>query len=380
MNKTNKQPIKVLDLRDSPWVDGPGRTILDCAQSLEGDNFHFIIGGFSGGVQKTNAYTDEAKKRGLETISIEENSAFDLNVLRQIMHIIKTYEIDIVHTHDFRSDLFGLICAKLCRKPIIATVHGWIANDKKGKVYTWVDKQLLRFMNHIISVSKRTAGLARKSGIADKKITVINNALKLENYSKNKKHGNIRKELGFSEEDILAANIGRLSPEKGQLEFLQAGKALLKENENIKLLLIGVGPDQARLEKYVSENKMEQAVIFMGFRNDMVDIYNDIDLVIQSSYTEGMPNVILESLLMAVPVIATDVGGTAEIVEHEKTGVLLKAGDTSALIDKIRDYLTDSEKYSKMAEAGENVIKTHFSHEGRIRQLAEQYNQLMVAR
>ena len=141
----NSGKVNVLDLRDSPWVDGPGRTILDCAESIEGNEYHFVIGSFEGGPSKSNAYTDEARARGLEVVTIPERSSFDWKVISHILQIIKQYNIDLIHTHDFRSNLFGLICAKKCGLPVVATVHGWIANNYKGKIYRVVDKLLLRF-------------------------------------------------------------------------------------------------------------------------------------------------------------------------------------------------------------------------------------------
>ena len=365
------RPIRI------PWVDGPGRTILDCACSLEGDDFHFIIGGFSGGQQQTNEYTQEAKKRGLETVIIKENRSFDINVVRQILSIIKNYEIDIIHTHDFRSDLFGILCSKISKRPVIATVHGWIANDRKGRIYTWLDKLILRLCNHIISVSRRTAKIVTDSGISSDKVIVINNALRIENYICNKSDKSIRSELGVSEDAILIANIGRLSPEKGQLEFLKAGTELLKKYKEVKLLLVGIGADQKMLEEYVSSQGIKGEVFFLGFRKDMVNIYNNINLVVQSSYTEGMPNVILESMLMQVPVIATNVGGTSEIIEHGKTGILIEAGDIDKLAESMQDFISQRDFYESIVSEGEMVIKNHFSHDQRVKKLSDLYCNLV---
>ncbi len=365
--------INILDLRDSPWVDGPGRTILDCAESLEGNGFHFIIAGFSGGAQKTNEYTNEARNRNLDVVIIEEKNAFDYNVIRQILSIISEYKIDVIHAHDFRSDLFGLLCAKIRRKPIVSTIHGWIANDKKGVVYTWLDKRLLRFFNKVISVSNKTAKIAVDSGINSNKITVINNALKLENYEKYKVEKCLRKELGLSTDAVLIANIGRLSPEKGQLDFLKASETLLKKHEQVKVLLIGIGENYDMLKKYAVSHNIDDSVFMLGFRKDMVNIYNNVNMIVQSSYTEGMPNVVLEAMLMRVPVIATNVGGTCEIIEHKKTGTVFNAGDILKLSELLEDFVEQSDCFYSMAIKGEAIIRNNFSHRKRVKKLADFY-------
>jgi len=377
-NENNK--IKILDLRDSPWVDGPGRTILDCATSLMDTPYRLVIGTFNGGLQKTNAYAEEAAKRNLPVVTIHESSAFDRQVLNQILRIIDEMDIDIVHTHDFRSNLFGLVCAKMRHKPVVSTVHGWIANDFKGKIYTMIDKILLRFFDRIITVSARTKRLVRRAWLPDNKITVITNALRVENYLPDPGDKGYRDEIGVDEDTILIGNIGRLSAEKGQLDFLQAGKEILQDFDKIRLILIGIGPDQEKLESFVSENDMTASVVFAGFRDDMVTLYNSLDLVVQSSYTEGMPNVILESLLMEVPVIATNVGGTGEIIKNGENGVLLKPELPGELAIQIRQFIDDPATYKRMAQNGRKLIIEKFSHNRRVKKLSRLYKELITAR
>ena len=372
MQQTQKR-LNILDLRDSPWVDGPGRTILDCAQSLEGERFHFIIGSFSGGAQKTSEYAEEAKRRQLELAVIKETKAFDMNVVRQINDLINQHDIDVVHTHDFRYNLYGLYCARKKSIPVISTVHGWIANDLKGKLYRLIDKIQLRFFDHIVSVSARTAGLLKKAWINNKKLTIISNALKTEQYLPDKQNNAFRKELDASDNTLLIANIGRLSPEKGQLAFLQAGLAVYQQNPNIKLILIGIGPDETILQDFVQQNNMQDYVVFAGFRKDMIDIYNSIDLVVQSSYTEGMPNVVLEALLMEVAVIATDVGGTAEVLQDQKTGLLIQAGDHDELVKQIQLFVSQPDKLRGMARQGRSHMLQDFSHTNRVTKLSQVY-------
>ena len=368
-----KRTINILDLRDSPWVDGPGRTILDCARSLQDTEYNIIIGAFSGGKQKTNAYAEEAISRGLTVLNIEERSAFDMRVVKRIFDIVDEHNIDIIHTHDFRSNLFGIVCGKIKRRPVITTVHGWIANDMKGKIYTIIDKLLLRLFDRIITVSERTSGLVRKAWVPNRKVHVISNALIGGMFVPDKADTRFRNEIGVSADTKLIANIGRLSPEKGQYEFLQSACEIVKSNKNVKFILIGIGPDKEMLDAYVKENKLEGFVIFCGYRDDMTVIFNSLDLIVQSSYTEGMPNVILEAQFMKVPVIATDVGGTAEIIKHLRTGILLEPGSVFELTKEIKKYLEKSDEYIRMADDGRELVEDKFEHGNRVKKLIKVY-------
>lgn len=378
-NQDRKQ-VKILDLRDSPWVDGPGRTILDCASSLQGRGYHIVIGSFSGGEQKTNAYAEEAVRRSLPIQTIHERGPFDWRVIGQIMKLIDDLNIDIVHTHDFRSNIFGLLAARWRRRPIVTTAHGWIANNVKGKLYVAADKLALRFFDRVITVSERTRGLITRARVASRKIIVISNALSLDRYQPDRRADIFRRELGVGADTVLIANIGRLSPEKGQLEFLQAARELAPRWPGVKFLLLGIGPDREMLERFVADNGLKQAVIFAGFRRDMINVYNGLDLVVQSSSTEGMPNVVLEALLMEVPVIATDVGGTAEIVEHERTGLLMQPGSVQAIVSNITDYLENPARHRAMAQAGRRWVSERFDHRRRVEKLAAVYDSLLNGR
>lgn len=365
--------LRILDLRDSPWVDGPGRTILDCAVSLREKDCDVIIATFNGGKETAGAYAEEAIKRGLVVKTLKERGRFDYQIVRQLTSLIDEVNPDIVHTHDFRSNIFGLIAASMRGKPIVSTVHGWIANDIKGKAYVFIDKIALRFFSLIIAVSDRTRRLVEKTGVSKDKIAVISNALRLDQYVIDRSASTFRQELGIKPHTALIACIGRLSPEKGQHEFLMAAHELARQFDDVKFVLIGIGPIKEQLERYVIENGLSEVIVFCGYRSDMINIYNGVDLVVQSSYTEGMPNVVLESLLMGVPVIATDVGGTGEVIEAGKTGVLIKPGSVSAIVEQIGNFLRNPSMFRAMAMMGRQIVEEKFDHRKRVERLAGIY-------
>ncbi|MCK5091199.1 MAG: glycosyltransferase family 4 protein [Gammaproteobacteria bacterium] len=365
-----------MDIRDSPWVDGPGRTILDSASMADPTRCEIIVSAFCGNSNDDNAYIREAENRSLKVVPILESSSFDRKVIRQIQAAIDKYSIDILHAHDFRSDMFGLICAKLSKKPIVSTCHGWIANNIKGKIYISLDKIILRFFNRIISVSDAMRQQLVCSGVNLQKIKVIRNALVVENYQPDRGKQEFRNELGLGLNINIIANIGRLSPEKGQDIFLRSAAEVVSKCKNVCFVLIGKGPEKEKLEKMAKDLGISQYVVFTGYRSDMHSIYNSVDLVVQSSFTEGMPNVILESLLMGVPVLATRVGGTVEIVSHENTGYLIDPYSQRQLTNGIMNYMSDSKRHRVMAENGRDFVARNFDHKVRIDQLMNLYDEV----
>lgn len=369
-------PRRVLDLRDSPWVDGPGRTILDTAAMVDRQRYHIIVGAFSGATHGEHAYLNEARRRQLPTYAISESRALDPEVLRQIMGWCRENAIDIIHTHDFRSDLYGLVAAKRLGIPVVSTCHGWIANDLKGRIYTRVDKLLLRFFDRIIVVSARMSAHLQSRGIAARRIATVQNALVVDNYRPDREDRTVREALGIPLQHKLIGNIGRLSPEKCQDLFLRAAAEILREHPNVSFVLVGIGPEETRLRDLAQQLGIAGHVVFAGYRSDMQQVYNSLDLVVQSSSTEGMPNVVLEALLMRVPVVATDVGGTDEIVTDGQTGRLIPPHNLDALVAGMREVLSNPATAAEWVDAGEGHVRANFSHAVRLERIMAVYDQV----
>ncbi len=359
------KPINILDLRDSPWVDGPGRTVLDTAASLDNERHNVVIGGFCSADIDENIYLGEARKRSLDTQPIIETNALDFKIVGQILAAIDEHRINIVHTHDFRSNLAGLYCARRRGLPVIATCHGWIANNLKGSAKRYIDIKLLSRFDQIVTVSELMKTQLVSRGISARKIEVIVNSLVINNFEPAADDKRFRQELGVADTTCLVLNVGRLSREKGQALLLNAVARVRAQEPEVCLVFVGIGPEEQALKKRASTLGLADNVIFAGYRSDMTKVYNSADLVIQSSFTEGMPNVILESLLMQTPVVATDVGGTAEIVEHGVTGHLVVPNSEQSIVDGIQDFLSNETKHRKMAARGHDLVLERFDHKSR---------------
>lgn len=378
MNMQNKEEIiNILHLRDSPWVDGPGRTIIESAALFDRSRFNYIIGGFSGNGQSNGLLVASAIQRGFHTVSILESGSFDINVFRQLLQYIEDNKIHIIHTHDFRSDLIGLICAKIRKVKVMTTLHGWIPNGLKGKVYVGLDKTLLHFFDHIIVVSERMKQQVLRLRVPEQKVTLLHNCIIADRYHKDYSDKSFKTEQGLDGDAVLIGKIGRLSPEKGQSDFVMAAKEVLKRHEKAKFVLLGIGPERQTLEQLADRLGILGSVIFAGYRTDMQRVYNSLDLVVQSSYTEGLPNVLLEALLMEVPVIATDVGGTPEIIRNRETGILIQPGSVKRLAEKIIQYIDDPAVFQAMAKRGKAHVTNEFNFAERTKKEEQICQELM---
>lgn len=347
---------------------------------MDRTKFNYCVGAFGGRGGRNNALFEAALDRRLKAFLIEERGAFSPGVLFQVLKIIDKERIRILHTHEVRSDLIGFLCSRFRNVVLVATVHGWIANDAKGRFYKAADKALLHRFDHVVTVSGKLKQEAVNAGIPERKITVLPNALVLEQYARDPADKSFRRELAVPDDALFIGNIGRLSPEKGQRDFLLAASRVLKHFKDARFVLVGSGPELRNLQLLSKSLRIEHAVAFAGFRTDMIKVYNGLDLIIQTSATEGMPNVVLEALLMRLPVIATDVGGTAEIVIDRTTGILVPSGNPERVSSEILKFIKDSESLKRMAAKGHDHVCKKFNFKCRTQKLSYIYERLIHGR
>jgi glycosyltransferase involved in cell wall biosynthesis len=288
--------------------------------------------------------------------------------------LMRELDIDILHSCEPRSNTLAVLCGREAGVRLAATAHGWIANDLRGRAYRTLDKFLLRWFDGVIMVSRATRSLVPRWWLPESRVRVLYNALVLESYGAD--IVNAPRRILDPAGRITLLNVGRLSPEKGQDLLLQAFARVAKDHPGLQLKFAGIGPLEAELRRLATVLGVAERVEFLSYVKDMPRLYADIDLLVQSSLTEGLPNVILEGAYLRVPMLATAVGGTAEVVEHGRTAWLIPPGSTDALEDGMRRFLAAPREFAELGAAGHDVIRTRFSFEARTRQLTEFYEQL----
>jgi glycosyltransferase involved in cell wall biosynthesis len=291
---------------------------------------------------------------------------------------MRHWKIDILHTSEFRSNMMALLCRRQYPVMLVTTVHGWIANDLRGRIFRVIDKLLLPRFDAVITVSNATRKLVPGWWLRDKRVHVIWNALPLDSYGRHVADS-ARPARDVARGCVLL-NVGRLSPEKGHDNLLQAVAALSGQFPALKLRLAGIGPMEHPLRQLAKSLGIEDRVEFLSYVSDMPKLYGEADLVVQSSLTEGMPNVILEAAYLQLPILATDVGGTAEIVEHGTGAWLIAPGSVKAIESGIRNFLEQPEVFRRRCDEAQRRILQHFSFSARTKTLTNLYESLTERR
>jgi glycosyltransferase involved in cell wall biosynthesis len=357
--------INVLHLRDTDRVCGPGKTIIEtaCAATSE---FTHKIGLFLLDRQTTNLYHDAAVRRGVEVVPIRSAHQFDPRIIATIMAIVRRHRIDIIHSHEYKSDLVAWAVARLHRIPLMTTIHGWIRNDLKRKLYIRAGQAVLPWFDRVVAVSHETKAAVLACGVPPHKVTVIQNGIVTENYRRDEhRPGFLRRRFGVPEDAPLVGYVGRLSPEKAQADLLTAVARLAASRPNVWVALVGDGPDRHSLEAQAQELGIGARVIFTGHLEDVRPVFRDLDILALTSHTEGLPNVVLEALCMETPVLANDVGGVREIVEDGVTGVLLPPRSPERIVAGLDRLLGEPAWARTLALSGKRLVHERFSFSGR---------------
>ena len=298
----------------------------------------------------------------------------------RVVRLLREHRIDVLQTHDAQTRRIGVIAAALTGVRHITSVHGWIFNDRKERAAKWLDARLIRQADAVIAVSDRLKQELEAAGVPPQRITVLRNAILLRDYAVAGTAESVRREFGIRDDQPVISIVGRLSLEKGHETFLQAASSIAKSHPDLRCLIVGDGPLEHTLRQRVQALGLTTQVVFTGHRSQLADIYAATDVLVISSLTEGIPNVLLEAFAHGKPAVATSVGGVPEVLEEGRTGWLVDVGDHQAIARHVVRLLDAPELRAKMGATARATIEQQFSFESRTKALETLYDRITHAR
>jgi glycosyltransferase involved in cell wall biosynthesis len=363
-------PRTVCHLIASNFFGGPERQIVEHCRRLDPSRWRGVIGSFRENRSRVEII-EEAESRGVETFLIDTRSQFSPLAILQIRQKLERYDASVLVTHGYKSNLLGYLAGRGSRVPQIPFVRGYTAEDWRIRVYENVDRWILRRFQRIFCVSEGTRDVLGAYGLNRERCAVVHNAIDPEPGGRASPCD--LREVGVPDDARSLLAVGRLSPEKGH-RFLVAAMQDPRLG-GVHLVLLGDGKEGESLRKQAAELGVAPRVHFLGFQKDVLGHMAAVDLVVNPSLTEGLPNVVLEAFAVGVAVVATDVGGVAELVKPNRTGWLVPAGDPTALAQAIHEALTAPDQTRKLGEHGQALIREHFSFGGQAQRLMKLYDE-----
>src|SRR5262245_14407371 len=299
----------------------------------------------------------------------------------ELAHKLRSERIDVLLCHGYKANLVGRLAARQVDVVAMSVARGWTGEDLKVRAYEAVDRWHLRFMDHVVCVSRGQAHKVRKAGVPTNRITVIPNAARL-----TAAHAidlNSRKQLEAlfrNPGERIVVGAGRLSPEKGVSVLIEAARIVLAADPQARFVVFGEGTQRPALERLIASAGLTGRLALPGFRGDLDQLLPSADLFVLPSFTEGLPNVVLEAGVAGVPVVATAVGGTPEVVVEGKTGYLVPPGDPQQLARRILALLGDEALRRHMSLAGREHVRAHFTFEAQAQAYLRLFAELGIGR
>lgn len=294
--------------------------------------------------------------------------------------------VEIIHSHGEFSDLLALLLRrKLGAKLLVRTIHNeieWAKRPLYGKLFP---NLLYPFCFAAeLGVSRRVVENANQrplSRLLGHRAQVMHNALNFARFEGLQVDRRAKlSEFGIPADAPVVGTVGRLAPQKAVDLLIAAAPLVLARFPQAHFLVVGDGPLRAALEEQAQALQLAGAVHFAGPRGDVEELLGVMDLFVSSSRWEGLPTVILESMAARTPVVATRVSGTVELVEHERTGLLVAPGDGPELAGAINRMLEDRPLARRLASQAEAHVRAHFSMAGVARRHAALYRSLLAER
>jgi len=364
--------MRILQLISSAGYYGAENVLVCLAESLRSAGHENVIGVFHNQHKPNTQVADRAQALSLPTLIIPCRSRVDRGAVAAIREYVKNHDIDLIHTHGYKGNIYGILAARAARVPIIATCHNWPASTLPLRLYSFLDRIVLRKANHIVAVSENVRERLRRFAIPSRKITVIQNGVDTARFASARPV--LRHELNLDGRTVIGV-VGRLSSEKGHKFLLRAAPRLIEEFPTVALVFIGSGPEQPALESLTRELNLQDRVFFAGFRRDMLQVYASIDILVLPSLEEGLPLTVLEAMAAGLPILASRVGDIGKIIVSGVSGLLIEPGSTDGLYGALVQLLRDPALRDTLRANARATVNSSFS----VQRMAAQYLELYAS-
>lgn len=375
---TGRPPIRIAYVINEMVVGGTQTHLRQVLRLLDRQHFDPFLVCLSG----RGALLQDVHDLGVPVFSPGASLGFQgLSLARRVValtRLLRQQRVEIVHNYLLRANLVGSLAARMARVPVVLCstrgcheLHGAqlmaakIGNALADKVM--VNAVAVRDFVHEHEGCPREKMFVVPSGIDTGRFSPFSS-------------GGFKTRLGIPEDRLVIGTVTRQRIRKGVEEFLRAVAELWRSDSRIHGLIVGEVEEAGELAALVQELGMRDNLTLAGRRQDMPEVYSAMDIYVLSSHDEGMSNALLEAMAMERPVVATNVGGTGEVVEHGSTGILVPPRDWQALASALRGMIAQPELWREFGRRGRTKVEQCFSAAAMVRQIERVYTELACER
>jgi glycosyltransferase involved in cell wall biosynthesis len=370
-------PLRILYTVNRMDVGGSQTHLVQVLRLLDRRRFEPMLCCLSG----RGALLDAARETGATVISLgmrRLKTPGALPALARLARLMRRERIDVVHNYLLRANVVGTIGARLARVPVVVTSKRG-CHERRG-----LELAGARLSNRLADCVTTNANAVRSfvhdnEGCPLEKMVVIPSGIDTDRFAP-LTPGDFKARLGLPADRPLVGIVTRMRVRKGVEEFLRAMAIVRERVPGAEAVVVGEVALDDDLERLLDAHGLRPHLHLLGPRTDMPEVLSAFDLFVLSSHDEGMSNAILEAMAMQKPVVATDVGGTGEVIQHGRSGLLVPARDPAPLADAMAKLLASPAEAAVMGRRAREIVVERFSARAMVRQMEELYTQLLRER
>ncbi|WP_404362221.1 glycosyltransferase [Marinobacter sp.] len=366
--------VRVLQFVTPAGFYGAERWILALANNINSENVICDLAVSEEGNGQDLTVAEVYPSSAGEVHFLPMSGRFDLRIVKRLVHVIKSRKIDIIHTHGYKSDILGLLAARQAGIRCVSTPHGF--SGKVGiKLAAFIRLGIfsLRYFDAVAPLSEDLLEDMRRFKVPEAKTQLVRNGVDLKEIDQ--VNASFSSTIPENEADErLIGFIGQMIPRKGIPDLIQMFDKLYSRDQTLRLELIGDGRQREELEIIAAEKDSASAIKFLGFRSDRLERLSRFNVFIMTSSLEGIPRCMMEAMALGIPVVAYDIPGVDQLIEHGETGLLAPLGDLNALVECCQKILDNPDMAKELASTARAKIDRDYS----ARRMAEEYESLFL--
>lgn len=376
------QPIRILELRCADGAGGgPEKTILLGTARTDPARFAITVCYLRHVHDSAFDIHERAARLGIDYVELRQRHALDPTLVPALRKLVRERRIDLVHAHDYKTNLLALLLADWEGVKSLSTAHGWTGHSWREQwVYYPADRRMLARFPCVIAVSEEIRATLLQAGARPERVRTIVNGIDAARFCrKPEKVAEARTRFGLRPGESAIGAVGRLESQKRFDLLIRAFAERHRAHPETRLLIAGEGGLRSALETQIRDLGVAHAARLLGHCDDIVALHHALDLFVQSSDYEGTPNVVLEAMALETPVVATTAGGTAQLIDDGVHGLLVSPGDVLALSRAMARALADSTVTAARTRQARAWIEGPLSFATRMRKVEAIYEELMLA-
>ncbi|MBU0476961.1 glycosyltransferase [bacterium] len=362
----NSSPKRIFYLITDLDIGGAEKMLFELVKRIDKDKFMPEVGCLKG----KGIVGKKLEALGIKVRCFHIEKPWHIYKLLGISFFLKQGHFDILHSYLFHANIIGRVCGRMAGIPII--ISSIRVCEKKKLYHLWMDRITNWMVNLEICVSKGVKNFTiEKAGIPEHKLKIVENGIPdsfldaVTSYRNKKAHS------------LIVGTVARLSEQKGIEYLLYASERVIKQFPDITFIIAGKGPLASQLEELSGKLNISRNVKFIGFRKDIPELLSVIDIFVLPSLWEGMPNVVLEAMAAGKPAIATDTGGSKDIIDNNINGVLVEPENSEALAEAILKLLKNPDERERLGKAAEQRVKEKFPIDKMVSKTEQIYTRLL---